>query len=751
MRAISNGQLQAKRLADLPWTERNGEVQRAREVADEFKRLEDAARELIATRNDPDRLYPALKLMRDPLGPTNREFLQASQRALRALEERAGPNLDRARARLRQTRYFWSRMVGEFRLYMTARVGLLGGSQDQSRKANLESFYAGVQGNLAELRTLHREQGLGLETGGALERMQRLAETWYLAFSEVDQLSDTRNWRADFPLITDTLYPLYEGVQNKVTRLNKALEASARTEMAALSEAARRITVFPWALVILHLVVVVAGYVYLRRGVLGPLSHLARALRREADGKPAALAVTSGPDEILDLSEAFRRMREEVRSRQGALEYQAFHDPLTGLPNRTLLEDRLNQAILRSRRSGHGGALLMLDLDFFKEINDTFGHPTGDSVLQVVAERLTAELRESDTVARFGGDEFSVLLPGVSGHAAREAANRLLKGLRPRLEVGTHSFHISGSIGIVLFPAHGDDPETLIRRADLAMYQAKEKRVGAATFEPDQDTSTPAQLTRTAELYEDLLNDRIPMHFQPQWELAGGRLAGGEALLRWGPPDGPPISPPEALAMAQRAGVLHLLTRRIMNTAVREAAGWKGGGERHLAVNLNTHDLQMEELPAFIRQQLGAWDLPAETLELEITENDMMADPDRAQRVLGELRAIGVRIAIDDYGTGYSSLAYLRGLPVDVLKIDKSFVMDLAANPANQAIVRSTVELGQNLGLEVVAEGVEDADSLALLKQWGCDRAQGYHLGHPTSAADFHRLQDHPDTASSSG
>ncbi|HKJ71211.1 MAG TPA: diguanylate cyclase, partial [Gammaproteobacteria bacterium] len=587
MDAISEGRRDARALAQMRWSRRSGQSERARRVARGFDHLERAAGKLITIRNDPVRLYPALELMRSPLGPTSRRFLENAQQALSALAGEDTPAARRARSLFSRARYYWSRMVGEFRLYMTARVGLLGGTQDQSRRANLRSFHAALGDVLDRLEALDGEPGLGLSASQALDRMRALRQTWFDAFLEVEELYANRNWRADFPLITDTLYPLYEGIHADLRRINHGLETSTRAEMATLSRAARRIALLPWALVGLHIVVVTAGFLYLRRRVLTPLSGLARALHREAEGKAAALTLTGGPTELQDLSAAFRRMRREVRSRQGALEHQAFHDALTGLPNRALLEDRLEQAILRSHRSGTGGALMMLDLDFFKEINDTFGHPAGDSVLQLVAERLRQEVRASDTVARFGGDEFGLLLPGLDRDQAGETADRLLAGLRPQLRVGDHSFHVSGSIGMVLFPDHGEDAETLIRRADMAMYQAKDKRQGWALFQPHQDTGAPQQVTRRAELYDDVQADRVPLHFQSQWDLADNRLTGGEALLRWAPPGAESLPPPEVLVMAQRAGILQLLTRRIVNTAMREAAGWTGSPERwRLALNL---------------------------------------------------------------------------------------------------------------------------------------------------------------------
>ncbi|MEF8792450.1 putative bifunctional diguanylate cyclase/phosphodiesterase [Thiohalorhabdus sp.] len=733
--AIRNGRDQAQELTTLSWTRRLNQRDRARQVADQFAQLEEAARKLIAIRKEPDRLYPGLGIRRETLGPTNRRFLVASQRGLTALESNATNS--QSSALFRRAQFYWSRMVSEFRLFMTARIGLLSGSQDLNRKANLENYHQAVRGTLSELEALHDEKGLGLVADRALSRMRELEQDWFAGFREVAGLSANRNWRADFPLITDALYPRYEAIQGELQSISRTLEENARQENASLFRAAQNIAVFPWALTGVHLIVIALGFLYLRRRVLGPLSRLARALRHGAEGQPAALALIGGPSEIRDLSNAFRSMRQEVRARQGELEHQAFHDPLTGLPNRALLEDRLNQGALRSHRNGTSGALIMMDLDYFKEINDTFGHPAGDAVLKGVAGRLTGELREADTVARFGGDEFGILLPTTNSDYAPAIGERLLAALRPRMEVDAHSFHVSGSLGIALFPAHGADAETLIRRADRAMYQAKEKRQSWAIARPHKDDDAPERLTQTAELYEDLLQDRLPLHYQPQWDLASGQLSGGEALLRWSPAEGGPVTPPEVLAMAHRAGIPHELTRCILHTSMREAGAWQRTDRPRLSVNLSTDDLQVDEFPTFIRQELDAWEIPSECLELEVTENDMMADPERARLVLGELRALGVRIAIDDYGTGYSSLGYLRGLPADILKIDKSFIMDLATSTDNQAIVRSTVELGHNLGLKVVAEGVEDAASLELIRQCGCDRAQGFFLGHPVPPERF--------------
>ncbi|HKL76953.1 MAG TPA: EAL domain-containing protein, partial [Gammaproteobacteria bacterium] len=271
-------------------------------------------------------------------------------------------------------------------------------------------------------------------------------------------------------------------------------------------------------------------------------------------------------------------------------------------------------------------------------------------------------------------------------------------------------------------------------------YEAKRTRQGLVVFHPNHQSDVSERLTRINELFEDIHHARIPLHYQPKVDTASGTVVGAEALLRWGPGDSHLLPPPEVFAMAERAGVAQDLTLRVLNAAIRQCAAWRTAGwDLTVAVNLSVNDLQMPNLIDRVREGLSAWDLPARRLELEITENAMMAEPERAHRVLAELRALGIRIAVDDYGTGYSSLAYLKGLPVDVLKIDKSFVMELAEDPHDQAIVRSTVELGHSLGLEVVAEGVENEAGQALLTQWQCQRAQGFHLGRPMDPADFLR------------
>jgi diguanylate cyclase (GGDEF)-like protein len=420
-----------------------------------------------------------------------------------------------------------------------------------------------------------------------------------------------------------------------------------------------------------------------------------------------------------------------------AKEHQAVHDALTGLPNRVLFRDRVEEAIHASRRTGRGCAVMLMDLNHFKEINDTLGHHQGDRLLQEVAVRLRATLRGSDTVARLGGDEFGILLHGVGEPAdAAVIAESLLGRLREPFVVDATTLQVGGSVGVACHPAHGDDVETLIQRADIAMYAAKAASTGHATFEPSQDHHSPRRLALAAALRGAIERGELVLAYQPKAELSTGRIVGVEALARWEHPELGVVDPVEFVPIAEQTGLIIALTSAVLDTALERVATWRSlGHELSIAVNLSARSFLDARLADEIPQMLAARDVPPHCLELEITESMLMHDPQRARETLERLAAIGVGLAVDDFGTGYSSLAHLKRLPVDTIKIDKSFVLEMADDDADEAIVRSTIELAHNLGLRVVAEGVESADAWIRLAAMGCDLAQGFHLARPLPAS----------------
>ncbi|HZQ35198.1 MAG TPA: EAL domain-containing protein, partial [Dehalococcoidia bacterium] len=434
---------------------------------------------------------------------------------------------------------------------------------------------------------------------------------------------------------------------------------------------------------------------------------------------------------------------EDISDRRRAeadLERLALHDTLTGLPNRTLLLDRLEQALHVAQRQGDALALLFLDLDRFKEINDTFGHHAGDLVLQEIGRRLPQVLRESDTVARLGGDEFAVILPEASAATAHIAAEKLLVALARPCTVEGYRLDVGASIGIALYPDHAGDVANLMRCADIAMYRAKRSGAGMSLYSPDADWHSPGRLALLSELRAALTRDELVLHYQPVVRFATGETTRVEALVRWQHPRYDLLTPDQFVPLAERTGLINDLTRWVLRSGIGQCAAWRREGlDIGLAVNLSARNLHDPELPQTIHALLEMHGLPASCLKLELTESSIMADPDTALAVLNQLRGAGVRIAIDDFGTGYSSLAYLRRLPVDEIKIDKSFVLDMATNENDAVIVRSAIELAHALGLQVVAEGVEDAETWQRLAQLGCDAGQAYFVARPMPAEQMGR------------
>ncbi len=441
-----------------------------------------------------------------------------------------------------------------------------------------------------------------------------------------------------------------------------------------------------------------------------------------------------GPDHFVAL---FEDITESKRTGD-LLEYQASHDALTGLPNRARLWKSMEAAVAAARTRGGTAALLWIDLDRFKDINDTFGHHYGDQVLKDLNPRLWAGLRETDLVARLGGDEFAILLPGADREGAVRVAERVLAELCRPIEVNGHRIDLGASIGIALFPEHGQDAETLMRRADVAMYAAKRSRAGLTVSAAGQSHSTPRRLELVAELRQGIEDGQLLLHYQPKVDLRTGRVLGAEALVRWQHPRDGLIPPDLFIPLAEQTGLIRPLGLWVLDAALARCAEWsKAGLDLSVAVNLAADSLQDPRLDEMVAAMLRRAGVAPGRLTLEVTESAMMADPARAKEVLGRIHEAGVRVAIDDFGTGYSSLAYLKDLPVDEVKIDQKFVSGMRGNQKDACIVRSVVDLGHNFGLRVVAEGAEDRESSDLLASWGCDVAQGYFFSRPLPPCDL--------------
>jgi diguanylate cyclase (GGDEF)-like protein len=466
-----------------------------------------------------------------------------------------------------------------------------------------------------------------------------------------------------------------------------------------------------------------------------------------ADGKViGVLTVANRLGNVTSFDEQDGRLFETIAAHTGItlhnarlvdrLRHEALHDNLTGLPNRVLFQQRLADVLARRRPSDPQIAVMLIDLDRFKEINDTLGHATGDLLLQEVAARLRRDVADRVTVARLGGDEFALLDPAQSGPESAVALARSLREvLHQPFAYQDLELEVSATIGVAVAPGHGRDASTLLRRADVAMYAAKNTAAGVAAYGENLDEHSPRKLALVGELRSVIDRHGLELHYQPKVEMATGRVLGVEALVRWPHPAEGLVPPDEFVPIAERTGLIGPMTDFVLRSALRQCREWQDAGrELSVAVNLSARSLLDSDLVDDIARALEASGVDPSKLVLEITETSVMSDAEYAMRVLKRLSAMGLTLAIDDFGTGYSSLAYLKRLPVDEVKIDKSFVLNMQSDENDAVIVRSIIDLAGNLGLRVIAEGVETTDAWDALRDMDCDVAQGYFISRPLPA-----------------
>lgn len=494
-----------------------------------------------------------------------------------------------------------------------------------------------------------------------------------------------------------------------------------------------------------------------QKSILEPLAALRRAARAIAGGNLSVRAPVRGPEEMVSLAEAFNSMTEALIDRNRELERHiadlqqaqdtiwrmAYYDPLTGLPNRHLFEDRLQMAMAQARRRGLQVGVLFLDLDRFKLVNDSFGHAFGDKLLRLVARRLGQAIDTGQTLARTGGDEFIVLLPDVERESeVEEAARRLLHVMQMPFELEGRELYVTASIGVVLFPLHGEDPQTLVRNADIAMYRAKES--GRNTYEVYSallDLGMVQRLSMESDLHRALQREELVLHYQPIVNVETGEIVGVEALVRWLHPERGVLYPDAFIPLAEDSGLIVPLGEWVLRAACRQAIAWQEAGAGPLFISVNLSPRQMrQELASVVAQVLRETGLSPSHLMLEVTEGAIMVEMERAISLLLSVRGMGVQVCVDDFGTGHSSLSHLKMLPVDVIKVDRSFVWDMVGNRADAAIVASVVTLAQALGLRVIAEGVETEEQAALLRRMGCREMQGFLFSRPLPEAEMTEL-----------
>ena len=523
-------------------------------------------------------------------------------------------------------------------------------------------------------------------------------------------------------------------------------EANGQTAVAVLqrsiSEAVapyQRLQLILLTISVIGVIVAIIASALMARRITQPLRSLALTAKRLGQGDYDVVIDIKGQDEIGKLADAFGSMRSDIANREQEIRRLAFWDTLTDLPNRVQFSNLLSTAIEEAKVSHGACHVLMLDLERFQHVNDVLGHSFGDSLLREVGRRLQQQMtRDCDKVARLGGDEYAILLPATTQAEAVEQARRILASLDEPILIQEQTVDLGAGIGIAGYPDNGGDCETLLSRAEVAMYAAKRRGSGIVVYDPSIDKSSQESLSLLSQLRRALERNEFLLYAQPKVDLATGKVVGAEALVRWVHPEKGFIGPDNFIPFAETTGFIRMLTSWMLERAALLCAELQRNGKNiKFSVNLSTRDLLDQDLPAHFADILARNNLAPSAMCLEITESAIMDDPVRAQLTLERLHAMGVELAIDDFGTGYSSLAYLKRLPVDELKIDKSFVLNMEHDQDDAKIVKSTIDLGHNLGLRVVAEGLETIAVWHLLEQMGCDQAQGYFLSKPMPGDRF--------------
>lgn len=533
-----------------------------------------------------------------------------------------------------------------------------------------------------------------------------------------------------------------------------------------------RNTLFTIVLVTLCVGVFVGGAIYFlfKLKIFTPIEILTEGTRNIASFKFEEAVHISGTGELVVLANSFDKMRiqlkdtiesrnlvmselselndsleERVHERTQELQilnskiaHEMMHDPLTGLPNRILIAEQIQQSIFHAKRGDDSLAVMMIDLNNFKDVNDTLGHPEGDKLLIDVAKRLSDAVRESDLVGRLGGDEFAVIVPHVNESDAMKVANKILDKLQPSFALADYTLKVGASIGIAMYPEHAIDQTSLIRFADVAMYEAKSSKIGACAYHPEFDKYTSLRLSLMDSLSKGLEQQQLHLHYQPQVVIGKNKVCSVEGLIRWQHPELGWIFPDQFIPMAENSGLINDLSNYVLEHAFKQWRQWQDSGhDIQIAINLSARNLANPELPKFIAELCQRYDMKKDGIKAEITESALMSNPEQAIELMNDPDMQRLKFSIDDFGTGYSSLSYLKKLPVVEVKIDKSFVLNMETDDNDANIVKAVIDLVHNLGYQVIAEGVERKEVFELLTLLGCDKVQGYLFSNPIPAEDI--------------
>lgn len=690
---------------------------------------------LVEVRTTPTRQYPSMSIANTEMAPNRDRANNAFAIIFNELDSessiKTSPDVYLTMVQLRR---LWTQMLSNFRLYLANRTGSFNQAALTTQERGIDTFYKEIEARLKDAEKLDEKGKLGFESSGALPELRLALSGWYRGFKKTQEFNRSNQWRMDSIIVQQVISPAFDKINHSLEHTEKRFDQSLEENINNITQLAQQSAWILLAMAVFAIGFVIVLVMLTQKFLFRPVITVSRAMKSQALGKQGHELPIARTAETRGLIDAFNEMFRLVNLRQSELEYRAMHDSLTSLPNRALLFDHIEHDIQLAQRANQQISLMVIDLDRFKEVNDTLGHHVGDKFLIEVGARFSSTLRETDTVARLGGDEFSILIPNMGRKGARKIAEKIIASMLEPVRIDEFELPCSASIGISTYPEDGNDAQTLLQHADIAMYVAKRNQSGFEFYDAKKDEYSIKRLELVNDLRLAIENNQLNLAYQPIINLADGTLCCVEALLRWKHPQHGPVSPELIIDLAEQTGLITPLTNMVLEMALHQQKIWAETGQPlAVSVNLSTHNLRDNQLVDRIREYLDIYKSDENRLILEITESAMMSNPHQVIDILEKLEAMNVTIAIDDFGTGFSSLAYLKKLPVHVLKIDRSFIIDLEDDLNDQAIVQATLSLGHELGLQVVAEGVETPGCQNLLSRYGCDAVQGFQISPPIS------------------
>ena len=734
---VSQAILSAERLAIHPWIKANysSTVSELILVIHDFENI---SQRLIKLRLTPSKLFPSLEIANSTLQPLAASFVENINLTIKDIEDNYSPELKTEYQLFVALRYQWAQMISDFRMYMLNQLSTFQEIFINNQLNLITDRQTIIKEKLSKLSMLYQQKKLGFGASAAIEDIIQSGHAWMHSYKDVIKINQSGEWRTDTVIFQKELEPKLEKVTSLLRILDHAIEQYSDSDIKSLSITARRQVTTLWTATFVGLFILMVGFIYLIKLILNPIAAVTHALKNESKGIETNIQPDISVLETKDLVTAFSDMRKQIHSRQTELEYHALHDSLTGLANRDLLNERIQQAIHNAQQERNTFAILIMDLDRFKEVNDTLGHSIGDILLQHVAQRLSGILRETDVIARLGGDEFSILLSMAHKEDAEIITKKILNDFNNSFMVQDLSLFIGISIGISIYPEHGVSTQTLLQRADIAMYEAKRNKTGYEFYDAKYDEHSIGKLSLISDIRTAIDKNQLFMEYQPIIDIKTGAVVSAEALIRWNHPLRGKVYPDEIIPIAEQTGLINPITYWIIDTTAKYSKRLSNIGINiKIAINLSVYNLQESNFVEKIISILKENEVSASNFIMEITESVMMTNPKKSIDILNKLDQLNIEIAVDDFGTGYSSLTYLKRLPLSKLKIDKTFIMDMNNDENDALIVRSTIDLAHNLGMQVIAEGIEEEDSIELLAILGCELGQGYFISRPISDENF--------------